>query len=341
MNYRNLLLALPLALSGIISAHAQTRHETADTTTYALNHVQLSGSHNTYDKGNQYEYLSNALLNDVQAVEIDVWTNFGSWRVSHNKPLANVNNCPKSGQAGQPRNQDLRSCVDNIAIYHRTHPGHPLIIVKLEMKNGFSNNAEPHDLDNLIADIQGGGRAARIPERDLYTPLMLMCKIGGPSCRGATYPTPEAALAAKSWPTLNELRGKVMFLVTPGTVSPNAPYDYAEALANGKARLAWPVMEVTDSSDQRTQYYGPLAAWNVIFDVQSGRLDNGAVSRAVTADWARRHFLLAVNDDTPGGPNADFNTGRARLHQLGRDFHANLVNTDQERSGIPASFVIH
>ncbi len=336
MKNRTLLLALSLALSGTLSCQAQTRPETNDLDVYPLNHVQLAGSHNTFDKKDEYEYLSDAFA-DVQMVEIDAWTNFGSWRVSHSNPLANINNCPKSGVPGNDRNQDLRSCVDTIARYHRDHPNHPLLIIKLEVKNGFGSNTQPADLDNLIADIQGGGAGARIPLRDLYTPLDLMCVDSACSSRHAS---PEAALAAKPWPTLGQLRGKVMFVLIPGTVSDSAPRDYAAALASGKARLAFPAIAVKQATDPRPGYYGANAAWNVVFDIQAGRLDSGEIPRALVADWALRNFLLSVNDDHPGGASADVSLGRARLHQLAREFNANIVNTDQERSGIPASFAI-
>lgn len=336
MKTKPALLALSLCLSFAAACHAQTRPESGDLDLFPLNHVQLAGSHNTFDKKDEYEYLSDAFA-DVQMVEIDVWTNLGSWRVSHSNPLANVNNCPKSGLAGNERNQDLRSCIDTIASYHRSHPGHPLLLVKLELKNGFGSNTQPANLDDLIADIAGGGAGARIPEADIFTPLKLMCRDDACS---SLYATPEEALAHKDWPTLGELRGKVMFVLIPGTVSDGAPRDYASALANGKARLGFPAIAAKQSSDPRTDYYGVNAPWNVIFDIQAGRLDSGEIPQALVRAWAARNFLLSVNDETPGGAGADVAAGRARLHQLAEDFNANIVSTDQERSGIPASFAI-
>lgn len=330
-----LAAVLPACLAG--AAQAQTRAETSDLDRYPLDRVQLAGSHNTYDKKDVYEYLSDA-LRDVQMIEVDAWTNLGSWRVSHSNPLANINNCPKGGQPGNDRNQDLRSCLDTIASYHRNTPGHPLVLVKLEMKNGFGTNTQPADLDEMIANLSENGLRARIPESDIFTPLKLMCR---DSACGSRYATPAEALANKPWPTLGELRGKVMFLIVPGTVSDSGPRDYATALASGKARLAFPMLIVKDTTtDPTAGYYGGNAGWNVAYDVQAGRLDSGAIPRSLVQSWTGRRFLLSVNDDKPGGDGADVATGRARLHQLARDYHANLVNTDQEHTGIPASFAI-
>lgn len=336
MNSRPALLALSLLLSFTAAAQAQTRAEAGNLDLYPLNQVQLAGSHNTFDKKDQYEYLSDAFA-DVQMVEVDVWTNLGSWRVSHDNPLANVNNCPKNGRAGNDRNQDLRSCIDNIALYHRNNPGHPLLMVKLEVKNGFGSNTGPVELDELIANLSNGGVNARIPESDIFTPLALMCRDSACSSR---YATPEQALANKHWPTLGQLRGKVMFVLIPGTVSDSAPRDYARALAEGNARLGFPAIVVKQASDPRAEYYGANAAWNVVFDIQAGRLDSGEVPQSLVRNWATQNFLLSVNDSTPGGEAADVTRGRARLHQLAKDYNANIVNTDQERSGIPASFAI-
>ncbi|SDI69964.1 hypothetical protein SAMN04487926_12224 [Paraburkholderia steynii] len=75
--------------------------------------MTLAGSHSTYDRESDFEYVFNA-LDTVQVIELDVWAASGNWYVSHSDPLCNNNNCPKSGQAGADRNQDPRSCIEAI-----------------------------------------------------------------------------------------------------------------------------------------------------------------------------------------------------------------------------------
>ncbi len=195
-----------------------------------LNNVTLAGSHNTYDKKSDFEYLTYA-LDKVQVIELDVWAAAGKWYVSHSSPLGNVNNCPKSGVIGADRNQDLRSCIDSLRTWHDSHPQHELVIVKMELKAGLLNS--PSSLDDLISDISGGGAAARIPASSIFKPSDLMC-FNAPSCT-SRYATPEEAARAGNWPTLQSLRGKFMFMMVPGTVSDSGPRTYAAALRTGQA----------------------------------------------------------------------------------------------------------
>jgi hypothetical protein len=123
----------------------------------------------------------------VQVIEIDVWNLNGNWWVSHDLPytdklLPNNNNCPKSGQVNATRNQDLNSCIDGLHRWHGRHPTHPLVIVKLELKNGFYGGS-PASLDALITK--------RLPRDLVFTPGDLMCR-NPPTCTN-TYAAPDEA----------------------------------------------------------------------------------------------------------------------------------------------------
>ena len=308
-----------------------------DLSNYRLNQVTLAGSHNTYDKKTDFQYFSDA-LSFVQLVELDVWAGVGKWYVSHSNPIANDNNCPKNGNAGATRNQDLRSCIDGLRKWHDAHPNHDLVVVKFEFKAGLGN--APSSLDDLIADIQGNGAAARIPKEWIFKPSDLMCK-GWPGNCTSRYATPEVAIQAGNWPTIANLRGKFLFLLVPGTVATGAPSTYADALRNGSAQIAFPTVFATTSNDPRVDYYGngsSNAAWTVIFDIQAGRLDDGTVSQSRNAWMAQNNFLILVSDSQPGGSPVDVAKGRTRLNQVSRDYRANIISTDQEKTGIPYSF---
>jgi len=103
----------------------------------------------------------------------------------------------------------LRICLSQIRRWSSAHPGHVPIAVLLELKEdatpdpvdlGFVS-AQPFrakDLDELDATIR-----SEIPGRMLYTPDDL---------RGSARTLPEA-IRRTGWPTLREVRGKVLFLM--------------------------------------------------------------------------------------------------------------------------------
>lgn len=92
---RSLLCAIAFGLSLASPAHAL---DIEYTSTSKLNNVTLAGSHNTYDKKSDFEYLFYA-LDKVQVIELDVWAAAGKWYVSHSSPLGNVNNCPRAASS--------------------------------------------------------------------------------------------------------------------------------------------------------------------------------------------------------------------------------------------------
>ncbi|MFC6479248.1 hypothetical protein ACFQDN_25800 [Pseudomonas asuensis] len=97
---------------------------------------------------------------------------------------------------------------------------------------------------------------------------------------------------------------------------------------------------IIKDQDTRTSYFGNDIGWNVILDIQAGRLDGGTVAKSVVDGYHRKNMLLSINDEAPGGTPVNVQAGRQRLQQLARDYHANIVNTDQETSGIPYVFAL-
>ncbi len=72
--------------------------------------------------------------------------------------------------------------------------------------------------------------------------------------------------------------------------------------------------------------------------MQSGVLDSGSVPASVTSWMAQNNFLVFVSDSTPGGSSVDVTAGRVRLRALSQTYRANVIDTDQETSGIPYAF---
>ncbi len=329
-----------VVICGLVFASPAYALDIEYTSTSKLNNVTLAGSHNTYDKKSDFEYIFDA-LDKVQVIELDVWAAAGKWYVSHSDPLGNNNNCPKSGQSGADRNQDLRSCIDSLRTWHDSHPQHELVIVKMEFKAGLLNSAA--SLDDLISDISGGGAGARIPASWIFKPSDLMC-FNPPACT-SHYANPEDAALAANWPTLESLRGKFMFMMVPGTVLDSGPRTYAAALRSGQAQIVFPAVFAnanTGSADPRISYYSgsdaASRAWDVLFDMQSGVSDAGSVPASVTSWMAQNNFLICVSDSTPGGSPVDVAAGRTRLRLLSQQYRANVIDTDQETTDIPFAF---
>src|ERR1700745_2701398 len=59
------------------------------------------GIHNTYNDKTDYTYLADALDTGASLIELDTWANVlnGKWDVSHDDPLASVNNCVQATTA--------------------------------------------------------------------------------------------------------------------------------------------------------------------------------------------------------------------------------------------------
>jgi hypothetical protein len=290
------------------------------------------GLHNVYDQA-VFPYFTNSLATGTGLVEVDVWTDTFAgrkrWRVSHDSPFGNANNCTGQGAAGN-RNQDLGACLDDIRLWHQSRPDHPLLVVKLEMKDGFDNTygVGPDELDALIASKLGG---------IVYRPGELL---GGHS-------TLDAAAVADNWPSRDALRGRVLFEIIPGTFEQRNPFDkywtdreYATHLrglaASGGigAAQAFPAVLGAASGDPRTRYEEALRPWFVIFDGGAPSYVNG-----IDTGWYhRQHYLLIMTDAhsvAPAidaiNPTAQQATDRVRLLA---SKHASYVTSDWK--GLPA-----
>ena len=207
----------------------------------------------------------------------------------------------------------------------------PSSIVKLELKGGFVEPNDPIDLDNLIADIGHNGRGARIPKEWIFKPADLMCK-NPPACNDK-FATPEDAVLAGNWPTMAQLRGKFMFVLVPGTASNSAPKEYMDALTKGVTQVAFPAVFVERDEDPRVGYYREpeRQKWNVIFDMQAGRIDSGEIP-LTRVDWlANQNFLLLVSDAHPWQDLGYVSPGFERMKTLSTRYKANIISTDQEK----------
>jgi hypothetical protein len=261
-----------------------------------LGDVTGTGVHNTYDKAT-YPSLSTALDTAVSSgdpgpklIEIDVWTLFRRWIVAHDLPIigADNNNCLR----GTSQNQDLGVCLDNLVAWHAAHPNHPLIIVKVEMKNGFaaSSGFGPGQFDALVR--------ARLGDAALYRPADLLTRPDG-----TRFADLDAAAAADNWGTLTATLGRFMFLAQTGTFEEGNPLDtlhtdveYGGYLRGAPtAAVAFPVIKRGNATgDPRLSFPADLRPWFVSIDSDgAGFVALPAASRAF---YGSRHLWVVATD---------------------------------------------
>ncbi|PGH43396.1 hypothetical protein COO58_02305 [Micromonospora sp. WMMA1996] len=287
------------------------------------------GIHNTYERGT-YTYLAQALDARPGLIELDVWPDVltRQWRVSHSNPLGNDNNCVAATSAAQlytgTRNKNLEHCLDDIRLWLGAHPDAGPLILKLELKTGFSGRTGqgPAQLDAVLA--------ARLGDR-VFRPADLL---GG-------HPSLDAAARADAWPTRAQLAGRVIVELIPGTVEEGNPTDtlwtdveYARHLNGlaaagtlGSAR-AFPAVHRAQAGDPRTRYADPaLRQWFVLFDGDASAYVAGGVD---TTWYAANHYLLVMTDAQnvpPAVGSGDADAAAARVAQLARA-HASIASAD-------------
>jgi hypothetical protein len=260
-----------------------------------LGQAAVGGLHNTYAK-TAFTYFVDAVASGTRMVEVDVWTTFSRWYVSHSLPFGNDNNCEPGDRMDllrrQPRNRDLRSCVDNIKAWHDANPGHEPLLVKVEMKGGFQADQGygPEQFDAVFAGRLGAA---------LFRPADLLA---------AGYPTPDAAARANAWPAMSGLRGRVLVVVMRGTAENDSLPTEVEYAGNLSARpataVAFPVAKRDGATgDPRTRYPADLRPWFVVFDGDAASF--AALSPAQRSFYVDNRYLFIATDAHALAPALD------------------------------------
>ncbi len=144
----------------------------------------------------------------IRAIELDVWADPQGGKFLHpalpealgvvvpDNPAMHVPGFKIMHQADvdtQATCVSLKVCLPEVRAWSEAHPGHMPIMIQFEVKD---TNADTAELDALDAEVR-----SLIPHREIVTP---------DDVRG-NYKTLGAAVHARGWPTLGEMRGKVLF----------------------------------------------------------------------------------------------------------------------------------
>jgi hypothetical protein len=323
-----LFVATALAAVAVFAVPAAPTWAAA-TANSRISQTTTVGIHNTYDPAT-FPYLAQALDEHPGLIELDVWDDVitREWKVSHSNPLGNANNCVAASTPAQlysgGANKNLEYCLDDIRLWLSAHPGTGPLILKIEMKAGFSSrtNQGPAQLDAAIAAHLGSA---------VFKPADLL---GG-------YPSLDQAARANAWPTRAQLAGKVIIEIIPGTVEENNPTDtlwtdveyatYLKGLAaagNLSRAQIFPCVHNAQSGDPRTRYGdASLRPWFVVFDGDATQY----VTTGIDTSWYdTNHYLLVMTDAQnvpPAVSNGDVAAARARVAALATA-HASVASAD-------------
>jgi len=325
---RSLARALAASVVALIGTLGWSTAARAADSGSKISQTTTVGVHNTYDPAT-FPYLAQALDQNPGLIEIDVWPDVitREWKVSHSNPLGNVNNCVAATTAAQlysgAANKNLEYCLDDIRLWLGAHPTAGPLIVKLELKTGFSSRTKqgPAQLDAAIAAHLGAA---------VFKPADLL----------GDHASLDAAAKANAWPTRGQLAGKVIFEVIPGTVEEGNPTDklwtdteyaqYLNGLAGAgtltKAQI-FPSVHNAQSGDPRSRYSDTtLRPWFVVFDGDASAYVNGID----TAWYDTNHYLLVMTDVqniSPAVPAGDTAAAAARV-ALVAGKHASVASSD-------------
>lgn len=327
---RNFLVAIPVATALAAAGYVATDAAAESMADPGAAHVTTVGVHNTYAK-DTYAHLASALDAGAAMIELDVWPDIVTheWKVSHGNPLGNDNNCVEAADPGDlytgDTNKNLEHCLDDVRVWYGAHQGHAPLVIKVEPKAGFDDDAGmgPDEFDTVVREHLG----------DLvFTPADLMAKPGGGS-----YATPDAAAKADNWPTRSAMAGRVLLEVIPGTVEQSNPLDhlwsdeeYSRYLSGHVAQAqVFPSVLGAEGGDPRGRYDDTaLRPWFVVFDGDAATY----VSSVDTSWYDANHYFLIMTDAHNVPPVISSTTptvgeATARVNQLAAA-HASVVSSD-------------
>ena len=230
---------------------------------------QQKSVHNAYDQG---ETVSQQLEEHrFRSVEFDVHNGkrgraplAGDWYVYHaDFPGFDGSSC-----------RTLTECLGQVTSWHRTHPDHEVLTLFVDLKDSFEAGHTPDLLDQKLTRGLDDGAA-------MLKPRSVLAR-----CPGATT-LREAVTGGCGWPTMGELRGKIIVALTGGDVCERGSKLGAYAGSNDVAanRAAFIAPNVRSSCP--FSVHGQKAPQAILFNLDHNNLGQatsiaqaGLVSRA-------------------------------------------------------------
>jgi hypothetical protein len=221
-----------------------------------LEHIQVKGTHNSYhiepmlplDASHEYTHPPlDVQLEEfgVRAFELDLHKAAGILQVYHLAVVDSQTTC-----------NTLSLCLETIEGWSDQHPGHVPIMVWFEIKDNVGG--DPID-DLLLVDQT---------ILDVFEPSRVLT----PDFVQGDHATLREAIEAEGWPTLGEVRGKIMFMIL------NGDHDSVDAYTNGGTSLANRMMFVGTND-----FTAPYAAVSKINDPADSAIADAHAAGILTA----------------------------------------------------------
>ncbi len=240
--------------------------------------------HNCYEK--KYAATIGEALDRVKSIEIDFYdqTNVywpprfqsqmpNDWYVRHYPTGGNDNNC----------GGNLSHCLGSVKKWSDQNPGHDVITVYLDKKQGWGwpwDRRSPTDLDTLIDSIF----ADRI-----YTPSDLK----------GSYGSLRAAAIFSNWRTLSQLKGKVMFVLTGGGLGRHnqTQHDYLQEVGmNAKMFVAVDLDEQRDITGTPEGFTDATAGNLVFFNLKQDNFNQSWINSIRARNYVTRMWWSGGED---------------------------------------------
>ncbi|WP_249352339.1 PI-PLC domain-containing protein [Nocardiopsis akebiae] len=241
--------------------------------------------------------------------------------------------------------------------WHEANPGHPPLLLKVEMKKGYHAEAGlgPAEFDALADQVLGdalfrpddllAGAHATLDEavRADGWPTRLPPPPGSRFGEGGTPSTDASGTALASRETL---AGRVVVYLTPGTFEQGNPFDdlwtdeeqasrLRDLAAEGRLDEAatFPAVLGAGGGDPRERYAEDLRPWFVVFDGSAPAYTGG-----IDTSWyGENGYLLVMTDAHAVSPAIDARTpspeeAAARVRELAR---AGATTVTSDWAGLP------
>lgn len=216
-----------------------------------LNQIQIKGTHNSYHQKPRFLFYDgwnyvHAPLSDqlevqgVRSLELDLHVSLVKQRMAvyHLRLLDGRSTC-----------KEFKECLSQIRDWSDDHQGHVPVIVWIEVKNVMGASS------TIFRRIEDAIRSS-VGDR-LITPDAVKGR----------YDSLREAIARRGWPTLGEVRGRVMFVLL------NKKHRYTRAYTHDYTSLDGRVMFAKAASDQLEM------PWAVVAHITATRAD--AIRRAL------------------------------------------------------------
>ncbi len=274
-----------------------------------LNHLQMKGTHNSYHiqpenpQADEWRYTHLPLADQlekqgVRQFELDVHyhSDEGRFHVYHLPTLDDRSTCAL-----------FTDCLTQLLTWSNAHPGHHPLFVYIEPKDDIDADADKiiGHFDELDAEI------LKVWPRD---------RVLTPDDLQGSHPTLREAVLAEAWPTLGEMRGKIVFdLLTEDRAPGETHYDYTHGLKDLHGRTMFVTAQVTDP------YAAVLKLDDPVGDAQ-------AIKDAVSQGFIVRTY--------PGDPIVNGHaTSRAQM-DAAEASPAHMLSSDYPVPGIVADYFL-